>query len=314
MPLHHGLDVKMIPGPEKRFERSPACVLGIGRIAWMICHPTFHGGQSEKQRHSQNLLMHFQQVTHRLLHSLHSFQYHLIEMGSALNEPGPDRFAGATKRHELHAGVAADSIFSYFSIFTDDIADIILFAYGDYDRDKLDSFARAKNFIAPTSRIGSPKYAGIRSIFLELDDEGSWYDLALKRKVGVRQRITHYEDVINFGGTRNDDGEPWRPTAYIGGPGGIENPTAPSDIIQIITIAFGLLFDWLDRIYEQIHVDLKSRITEVNATWDSLNDGSHFYAGSFMPNNPSQIPENYLFLPILQGSERFTFGLLRRIY
>jgi hypothetical protein len=209
-------------------------------------------------------------------------------------------------RKEMRAGIAADSIFYYFGIFVDDIGDIILLAYGDkpdnYAR-KLDSFNAVKTQIAK-----QPKYSALRPFFNAL---GSWYDLGLKPLNGVRQRITHFEDIIVFGAGKVRENEPWKAVAFIHAFHDTQKPAGPDDIVEIIKEMFAALFEWLDPVYEVLLSKMKARNLVDEAEWTWVGTEARFHVGTFKPENPSVIPSHYLYLNLIEGSDPFDFNLIR---
>jgi hypothetical protein len=98
------------------------------------------------------------------------------------------------------AGIAADSVLHYLNLFIDDLARIVPFALAEdgLEPKEPDGFSALKQMLVngqlPASRA-------LSKLFTELNCETSWWSQGFKRGSGMRQRLTHYTDLVIFAGS-----------------------------------------------------------------------------------------------------------------
>ncbi len=191
---------------------GPQCRLGIRQVfhPWTEPHllvlQGYKTGHPEKRPHL--IEYHFRQVVCRLVRSLgrlhqHAREYDRFLEAGALAGPNPVlAFEIPTE-----AGIAADSVFHYLTLFVDDLARIIPYIVteeGD-ELEEPDGFSKLKQQLAE-GRL--PASQTVKDLFAALDHDESWWSLGFKRGVGMRQRLTHYTDLVYFRGrTKPGDSE-----------------------------------------------------------------------------------------------------------
>src|SRR5262249_16563293 len=145
----------------------------------------------------QSLEYHFRGVIHRLAHSLDLFQRGIAQWELLFNTPFEESDPGQAL--EVTVGTAADSSMVYLSIFMDDVAKLIPFVLDTGVRRSVNSFGDIRKLI----REG--RYPPLKALFDRLDDPTSWWGSSLRREIGLRQRLVHYTDIINFTGVKGPD-------------------------------------------------------------------------------------------------------------
>jgi hypothetical protein len=143
---------------------------------------------------------HFRRVVQRLVRSLARLDQRIREWGTFL-EAG----ALASARPELafdipeEGGIAADSAFHYLNLFIDDLARVVPFVLAPDETEvkEPDGFGMLKRMLCEGEIAAS---SGLRELFGELDRDGSWWCQGFKRGAGIRQRLTHYTDLVLFQG------------------------------------------------------------------------------------------------------------------
>jgi hypothetical protein len=317
MPKYHGLDLKR--DEENGFERSPSCMFGVGKILHAFAWSAFDVSDPLRGKAFRHLEMHFDQVTTRMLHSLHVFQQRLLEMDSIYARD--ERPPGKVVDLQIEAGMAADSVFSYIAIFIDDIGKAVAKIYDlqqynlkTYDIRDLDSFNNVKRLMNKLQGCHHNNLNGISPVFNDAAMSTQiWFDLGLKRGQGVRQRIVHYDDMILFAGSKSNDDTEWKAIAYLWGSHGESPPTFPSDIVTVIRDLFTSLFNWMDQLYEVLEAELKSSKLVDDQHWKTYRGGCHGVPVA-MTENPFVFPDSYLYLPLCDGSEPFGSVLVRKVF
>ena len=197
MPNRHGALVRSKDGPR--------CRLGIWQVFDPWVHPNLLAMQGHNIRHPEDrplhIEYHFRRVVIRLVRSLgRLYQYarqydRFLEAGGLA---GPDPVLVFEIPEE--AGIAADSVFHYLTLFIDDLARIIPFVLiedGDEHKEP-DGFGELKKQLIE-GRLQASQ--AVIDLFVALDQDNSWWSLGFKRGIGMRQRLTHYTDLVYFRGS-----------------------------------------------------------------------------------------------------------------
>lgn len=289
MPKRHGLFRQ--EGHTPPWFDVPWFLVGITDIFEAIARSDFIA-EPDLRKQAQSLEHHFRSVKDRLAHSLDLFQRSVLNWETFFNTPfGTHNSSMQTLN--VNSGVTAESVMTYINMFLDDVARVIQMVLGPSTSEVADSFGKLKGLIK------DGHYPVIKKLFDELDISSSWWDLALKKNVGIRQRLIHYTDVINFRGQKQHGDDKFRVLSTIQDPvmGGREIEFLGS--LQSINTG---LCDWLDRLEQLLSTHLALRASDLGITWAP----SKICPGMPVPIEFSigirEIPENFLFLPLCEGS------------
>lgn len=295
MPKNHGLFKKIDPPLYAR------CLFGINRVFYIIGDANFHKDNAERCEKVRKLWMHAEQVENKLLASLDLFQLEIGKIEKALNEPRPGGW------DEEVAGIAADSIINYLSMFADDLGRLVPYVI-DYEWKREES----PSFLAQKSKMTKPNpplFPQLKPLFDRLDnDPNSWWKWALKRGVGVRQRVVHFTDFISFAGTKKEENEGWTASAYLWGENG-------RDFLNGLKPFFTNLCEWLDALQELLEGELIQRSIRLGFDWrvdlkghiDNRDCVRLPWVGTEWKDGKrvKEIPSNLWNLPVCDGSDPF---------
>ena len=247
---------------------GPQCRLGI----WKAFHPWIEPHllvlQGYNIRHAEErpqlIEYHFRQVVHRLVRSLgrlhqHAREYDRFLEAGALAGPNP---ALAFKIPE-EAGIAADSVFHYLTLFIDDLARLIPYVLteeGD-EPEEPDGFNGLKKQLIEGQL---PASQTVRDLFAALDQKESWWSLGFKRGVGIRQRLTHYTDFVYFrGGSKAGETKMTSDISLIT----IGGPVRVANFESALQNLLAGLCEWLDQLDRALLSHLSERLAKKGVSW-----------------------------------------------
>src|SRR5262249_32500676 len=141
----------------------------------------------------------------------------------------------------------------------------------------------------------TPVLAPVKSLLNELDDPGSWWELAFKPKVGGRQLLIHNHYFVSFQGSATE-GRPFEAHALL------MTPFAQTPIphfFGLLRDIFAGLFDWLDRLESVMTTYLRTR----SSTWSPAPRCPSFLLPVGYPEGTTTFhPDNFV-LPLCNGSD-----------
>ena len=178
--------------------------LGITDIFSVMSQYDFISDQQVKKQ-AQFLYHHFSHVKNRLAHSLDLLQRSVLSIEEEFNKVD-ENFLIGINNIIMNAEVAALSVIAHLNIFVDDVARIVHLILTSTTFDNLQfPFTDVKRKAGTDAQ-----YRTFKTIFDELDQAGSWWQMAFKYGVGMRQRLIHYPDIIQFEGEKIRPEEPYR--------------------------------------------------------------------------------------------------------
>ena len=307
MPTRHGLFQEDGKPPIMRF--------GIMEIFRLIAYPVFDdasltaNGAVESQklclRFSQENYYHLSNVLRRFLDALDIFQLGMASINQLYN--GEDKNDVDQMSVHRRAGMAADSCLYYLGLLLDSLGRLIPFVALQNPQDhscyqgnrnlRCDSFHKARN-LAKTNA----KFSDVRAVFLLLDDEKSWWNLGFKPGTGMRQRLTHYPDLIEFQGVGRHGSDTFVATAHLRG----AMSANASDVMDFIAVLSDVLNDmcgWLDVLEAKLFDILLRRASDIGHV---LVQG--VIHGSIVPVTFSNVirhlpRKKFLYMPMCEGSK-----------
>ena len=290
MPLRHGALVSDKNGPR--------CRLGIWQVFDPWVKPELLFSQGYNVRHPEarplNIEFHFRRVAHRLVRSLGRFHQHAREYERFLEAGG---IAGPHPEMVFdipeEAGIAADSVFHYLTLFIDDLARIIPFVLTEEGAEprKADGFSQLKNRLIKEQL---PASQAVKDLFVMLDQDDSWWSLGFKWGVGMRQRLTHYTDLVYFrGGTKPGDTKMTGDISLItiGGPVSVVNFESA---LQILLTGF---CEWLDQLDQALLSRLSEKLANKGVPWKPFDEPIPSVKLPELDDARRDAP-HYLYLPV----------------
>lgn len=264
MPRRHGVLLSEADQPRWR--------LGIWQVfdPWIDPHvQALQGYTVPAITRPLTIEFHFRRVVQRLVRSLARLYHRVREWDQFLEEGGL-----ASPRPELvfdipeEGGIAADSVFHYLNLFIDDLARVIphVLAYDGAEAKEPDGFATLKRMLTNEEIPASP---WLRELFAELDHEDSWWFHGFKWGIGIRQRLTHYTDLVYFrGGTKPGEARMSGDVSLIS----VGGPIHLADFEDALQELFSGLCEWLDRLDQPLLRHLSERLAAKGVSWSPLSD------------------------------------------
>lgn len=251
---------------------QPVWRLGIWQIfdPWVNSHlQMLQGNIVPKITRPLTIEFHFRRVVQRLVLSLARLDQQVREWDYFLEE------GGLTGAHpELvfdipeEGGIAADSVFYYLNLFIDDLARVVpLILSEDGTRAKEPDRFNTLIKMLKNKKVQVP--AALRELFAELESGDSWWTHGFKGGAGIRQRLTHYTDVVYFhGSTKSGDSRMTGDVSLISVGGPIHIPEFERALQEL----FGKLCEWLDRLDMLLLRHLSEKLTAKGISWDPFSD------------------------------------------
>ena len=237
---------------------------------------------------------HFRRVVQRLVRSLARLYQRVREWDHFL-EAGGLSSAHPELTFEIpeEGGIAADSVLHYLNLFIDDLARVVPLILMDdgTEVEEPDGFGMLKRMLNDGNVPASPS---LRELFDELDHDDSWWSYGFKRGVGIRQRLTHYTDVVYFkGSTKSGDHRMTGDVSLISVGGSVHFPDFESTLQEL----FGKLCEWLERLDQLLLRHLSEKLAVKGVSWDPLT--GECPAVALPPEEGVRLDaSHYLYLPV----------------
>jgi hypothetical protein len=237
---------------------------------------------------------HFRRVVQRLVRSLARLYQRVREWDDFLGAGGL-----ASTRPELafdipeEGGIAADSVFYYLNLFIDDLARVVpfIFAQGGTEAKEPDGFSMLKRMLND-GEVPAPQ--SLRELFAELDRDDSWWFHGFKRGAGIRQRLTHYTDVVYFQGSSKPGGTRMTGDVSLISVGG---PVHLADFERALQDLFDKFCEWLERLDQLLLRHLSEKLAVGGVSWNPFSGDCP--AVALPPQEGVRLDaSHYLYLPV----------------
>ena len=289
MAKRHGVLLRAASRPQWR--------LGIWQIfdPWVNPHlQLLQGYNVPKITRPVIIEFHFRHVVRRLVHSLAQFDQRVHEWDNFLEAGG---IAGAHPELVFDipevGGIAADNVFHYLNLFIDDLARVVpLILKNDETRTKEpDGFSTLMKMLK-NGKVQAP--APLCELFAELDSSDSWWAHGFKGGSGIRQRLTHYTDMVYFqGSTKPGESRMTSDVSLISVGGQIHIPEFERDLEEL----FGKLCEWLERLDLLLLRHLSEKLAAKGVSWDPSS--GECPAVALPPQEGVRLDaSHYLYLPV----------------
>jgi hypothetical protein len=258
MPKRHGIYQRIPAGLPKgtRLNRDqvPVFRCGVGQVfeslrADPILPMSVRGSAA-------NLHWHFWTVCQRFVYSLQHLNGLMQRMAANWDS---DPLALDSLQIFLEAECQADHVLTYLNTIVDDIAQVIILATGvkhPNNSGSLESMGGLKN----PAVVGLPALSPVRTLLVELDNPGTWWELAFKPRKGARQLLIHNRYVVTFHGTQPPGGPMEAKATLI-------SAHVKHDGVDFFSLLREILLslcDWLDRLEDALVKHLQT----LSSTWE----------------------------------------------
>jgi hypothetical protein len=251
----------------------------------------------------QQQRLHMHEIASRLLDSLDLLQQHITCLDAHFNaDDRPINHTGTSRRASMYA----DAVLQYLGMFLDAVGRTVPFVILDDPRKAPD--IESLHHAAKAARMKG-EYSAVKEVFSELDAPDSWWRLGFQRGFGLRQRITHYPDLIQFHGSGTVGGD-MRARAFVhkGPKFGFASETEFTENISKILQG---MCDWLDRLEAILIRVVVERAERVDAQLFEVPDGG-IYLPVFMSGEFQGYRPDYLYLPLCADSAPIREGVTWR--
>jgi hypothetical protein len=241
---------------------------------------------------------HFRRVVQRLVRSLARLYQQITEWDHFLEAGG---IAGAHPELTFDipedGGIAADSVFHYLNLFIDDLARVVplVLAYDGTEAKEPDGFGTLKRMVNDGDISTSSL---LRELFAELDREDSSWFHSFQRGAGIRQRLTHYTDLVYFQGrTTPGDTRMTGDVSLIS----VGGPVHALDFEGALQGLFAKLCDWLERLDQILLRHLSEKLAAKGVSWNPFSGKCPSIA--LPPQDGVRLdPSHYLYLPVCEDA------------
>lgn len=276
---------------------QPRWRLGIWRIfdPWVNPHlQALQGNIVPKMTRPLTIEFHFRRVVQRLVRSLARLDQRVREWNHFLEAGGI-----ASAHPELvfdipeEGGIAADSVFYYLNLFIDDLARVVplILAHDGINAKEPDGFYTLMKWLK-NGTVKAP--APLRELFDELNSVDSWWNHGFKGGAGIRQRLTHFTDVVYFhGSTKPGDSRMTGDVSLVSVGGPVHVPELERGLQEL----FGKLCEWLDQLDLILLRHLSEKLAAKGVSWGPFSDECP--AVALPPQEGVRLDaSHYLYLPV----------------
>lgn len=262
MPTRHGL-ARKLPQERRRLtpDEVPSFRIGIRHIALVMGFKGFAESENEAER--------CRQIHRHLGDACSRFIYSLLEVNRLMHlvaeQYRMDNTSISSFPYLFRAGCFADSAMSYLGRVIDDAAIITAFATGIMREVSIDGMACLRN----RKTLKHPLLAPLHSLFAELAQDDSWWNLGFRRGSGARQLLMHKHHQIEFQISSEPSREPIV-KAYICSQYSASDGSNFVDFFEVTHQLLTKLFSWLDRLEILLASILESKYGQAPETAPSL--------------------------------------------
>lgn len=250
---------------------QPRWRVGVWQIfdPWVDPHlQVLQGYTTPKITRPVTIEFHFRRVVQRLVRSLARLDQqfrewdHFLEAGS-LASAHPELAFDIPEE----GGIAADSVFHYLNLFIDDLARVVplILAHDGTKATEPDGFVMLKKMLN-NGKIQAP--APLRELFADLDRDDSWWTHGFKPCAGIRQRLTHYTDVVYFHGSAKLGDSRMTGDGSLISVGG---PVHASEFERGLQELFGKFCEWLEQLDLLLLRHLSEKLAAKGVSWDPFS-------------------------------------------
>jgi len=290
MPRRHGISLE---------QNQAVGLFGVWDLFEILARPPFRTTPLGTSHEPTNLAFHFRRALELLFYCLDGFQMKHTAFDKFLEEggiAGPN--AGAFYEIQTEANVFAQAVLSNLNIVLDDIARIIpfvLFALPTESQKPKQGFLQLKKHRLPKYPSTSilPQ---LKALFDELDDKSSWLERSIGYGIGMRQRLSHYTDLIILSGSAPPGEARMRSNFELVSIGTseykVDFPTSLKTLLQD-------LCDWLDRLDALLVEHLCNRAKREGIEWQPPKKCPGYLLPIVRSATVREIPKvDYLYLPL----------------
>jgi hypothetical protein len=292
MPKRHGIFTSVPSGLPKgtRLTSDQVAIFRYG--IWQVFEALRTGTFLPMSDRSKlaNLNHHFGEVCQRFVYSLQHLNG-LMQRISANFELGP--LALDSRQVYLEAGCQADHVLTYLNTIVDDIAQVIVLATAvTHPKQRTESMGDLKH----PAVIALPALAPVYSLLQELNNPGTWWELAFKPHHGARQLLIHNQYVVTFHGAQSPGGPMEAKANMISA---YQKHAIDGDFFKLLREILASLCDWLDRLEEALVKHLQA----LNSAWTPMSRCPCILLGIGIPLSGMNYHPLYFPLPLCDGAD-----------
>lgn len=292
MPKRHGI-FQSIPAGLPKGTRLTIDQVPVFRYGIMQVFEALRAGpflpMSDRSKPA-NLQQHFGEVSRRFVYSLQHLNRLMQRMATNFE---CERFALDSQQIDLEAGCQADHVLTYLNTIVDDIAQVIVLATGvTHPKQRVESMGDLKH----PAVIGLPALAPVHPLLNELNNPGTWWELAFKPRHGARQLLIHNHYVVTFHGAQSPGGPMEAKASLISA---YQKHAIDDDFLGLLRDILASLCDWLDRLEE----GLVQYLQTLNSTWKPMSRCPSIGLGLGLPLSGVNYHPLYFPLPLCDGAD-----------
>lgn len=299
---HHGIFYKEINGkkhPQVHFEIWALfnCLNGAENF-----QPRLTSADLEIYYKSIGRLeFHFREVLHQFVFLLDLFQYNIILFETCLNTE--NQIFSQLELSKKTCGVTAQSIIVTLNVLLDDIARLVDIVYENniLSNEKC-AFTKTKNSIIKDCSLYDKD---LQDLFLQLDIGSSWWNDSFLYQEGMRQRLVHHQDTLNFQGSGKNGGL-FKAQCFLMS---LYSERKSINYVENLRKTNYGLCDFLDKLYEILYKKLQSRFVNLPEGVVPCRYGHFVKLPTFFTEfkkdgtaTRTYPDEDYLYLPLVEGA------------
>src|SRR5262249_1290669 len=156
----------------------------------------------------------------------------------------------------------ADHVLTYLNSIVDDVAQAIVLVTGvTHPKQRTESMGDLKH----PAVIGLPALAPVHTLLNELNNSGTWWELAFKPHHGARQLLIHNHCVVAFHGAQTP-GQPTEAKANL--ISAYQKNAIDGDFFALLRGILSSLCGWLDRLEDALLMHLLT----LNSSWRPMSE------------------------------------------
>jgi hypothetical protein len=292
MPTRHGI-YRHIPAGLPKGTRLTVDQVPVFRCGIWQVFEALRGGpflpMSDRGK-SANLDQHFGEVCHRFVYNLQHLNRLMQQMATSFER---EPLALDSQQFHLEAGCQADHVLTYLNTIVDDIAQAIVLATGvTHPKQRTESIGDLKH----PAIIGLPALAPVHTLLNELNNPGTWWELAFKPRHGARQLLIHNQYVVTFHGAQSPGGPMEAKANLISA---YQKHAIDGDFFRLLRDILMSLCDWLDR----LEGALISHLRTLNSAWKPMARCPSICLGLGLPLSGVNYHPLYFPLPLCDGAD-----------
>ena len=285
MPTNHGI-YRKLPIPKTSGQLITAAEAMVFRYGIFQIFDALRTGSMR----AAQLEYHFRTLCQRFVFALQQLNRLMRELVQCYSH---EQIRSSSMGVHFQAECLADNVLTYLNTIVDDVAIVTALATGFTSPDSIDNMGK----LLSTGVRNNPALAPVKTLLDDLDQPGSWRELAFKQKQGARQLLVHNQHLVSFQ-VSSAPGRPREARAVVMSPFA-QNILACSDFFGLLRDIMSDLFVWLDRLEAALTAHLRTK----SADWEPIPTCPFFLLPVGYPEGVTRYDRNYFPIPLCDGSD-----------